>query len=52
MMIQPATSISEKDVKKERVCPYCGEQQLKINFEKPTTFSEVMVEDGKKVDTN
>jgi DNA-directed RNA polymerase subunit A' len=42
--------ISEKDVKKERVCPYCGEQQLKINFEKPTTFSEVMVEDGKKVE--
>ncbi|MEN6442650.1 MAG: DNA-directed RNA polymerase subunit A' [Methanoregula sp.] len=42
--------ISEKDVKKERVCPYCGEQQLKINFEKPTTFSEVMVEEGKKVE--
>ena len=42
--------ISEKDVKKERICPYCGEQQLKINFEKPTTFSEVMVEDGKKVE--
>ncbi|MFY9749050.1 MAG: DNA-directed RNA polymerase subunit A', partial [Methanoregula sp.] len=42
--------ISEKDVKKERICPHCGEQQLKINFEKPTTFSEVMIEDGKKVE--
>ncbi|UUX92851.1 DNA-directed RNA polymerase subunit A' [Methanoplanus endosymbiosus] len=43
--------ISEKDIKKERVCPYCGEQQLKINFEKPTTFSEVMTdENGKKID--
>jgi len=42
--------ISEKDVKKERVCPHCGDQQLKINFEKPTTFSEVMVEEGKKVE--
>jgi DNA-directed RNA polymerase subunit A' len=35
--------VTEKDIKKERVCPYCGEQQLKINFEKPTTFSEVVV---------
>ena len=43
--------ISEKDIKKERVCPYCGEQQLKINFEKPTTFSEVMTdENGRKID--
>ena len=42
--------ISEKDVKKERICPHCGDQQLKINFEKPTTFSEVMVEEGKKVE--
>ena len=42
--------ISEKDVKKERICPHCGEQQLKINFEKPTTFSEVVVEEGKKVE--
>ena len=42
--------ISEKDVKKERICPHCGDQQLKINFEKPTTFSEVMIEDGKKVE--
>ena len=42
--------ISEKDVKKERICPHCGEQQVKINFEKPTTFSEVMIEDGKKVE--
>ncbi len=44
-------TISEKDIKKERVCPYCGEQQLKINFEKPTTFSEVMTdENGRKID--
>jgi DNA-directed RNA polymerase subunit A' len=42
--------LSEKDIKKERVCPHCGEQQLKINFEKPTTFSEVFIEDGKKVE--
>jgi DNA-directed RNA polymerase subunit A' len=42
--------LSEKDIKKERVCPYCGEQQLKINFEKPTTFSEIMIEDGKKIE--
>ncbi|WOF15810.1 DNA-directed RNA polymerase subunit A' [Methanoplanus sp. FWC-SCC4] len=43
--------ISEKDIKKERICPYCGEQQLKINFEKPTTFSEVITdENGKKVE--
>lgn len=43
--------ISEKDIKKERICPYCGEQQLKINFEKPTTFSEVMTdENGRKID--
>jgi DNA-directed RNA polymerase subunit A' len=42
--------LSEKDVKKERVCPHCGEQQLKINFEKPTTFSEVLLEDGRKVE--
>lgn len=42
--------ISEKDIKKERVCPHCGEQQLKVNFEKPTTFSEVVVEDKRKVE--
>jgi DNA-directed RNA polymerase subunit A' len=42
--------LSEKDIKKERVCPHCGEQQYKINFEKPTTFSEIMVEDGRKVE--
>ena len=42
--------ITEKDIKKERVCPYCGEQQHKVNFEKPTTFSEVWTEDGKKQD--
>lgn len=42
--------LSEKDIKKERVCPYCGEQQLKINFEKPTTFSEIFVEEGRKVE--
>ncbi len=42
--------ITEKDIKKERVCPHCGEQQLKISFEKPTTFSEVVVEDGRKVE--
>ena len=47
---QTGDLLSEKDVKKERVCPHCGEQQLKINFEKPTTFSEVVVEDGKKVE--
>ena len=44
-------SLTEKDIKKERICPYCGEQQLKINFEKPTTFSEVTLDErGKKVD--
>jgi DNA-directed RNA polymerase subunit A' len=42
--------ITEKDIKKERVCPHCGEQQLKINFEKPTTFSEVWTEEGKKTE--
>lgn len=42
--------LSEKDIKKERTCPHCEEQQLKINFEKPTTFSEVLLEDGKKVE--
>jgi len=42
--------LSEKDIKKERVCPYCGEQQLKINFEKPTTFSEIFIEEGRKVE--
>jgi len=40
--------VSEKDVKKERVCPHCGEQQRKINFEKPSTFSEGWVEEGRK----
>jgi DNA-directed RNA polymerase subunit A' len=47
---QTGDLLSEKDIKKERICPHCGEQQLKINFEKPTTFSEVVVEDGKKVE--
>ena len=37
-----AETIGEKDVKKERICPYCGEQQYKINFEKPTSFVEVI----------
>ncbi len=41
--------ITEKDIKKERVCPHCGAQQNKINFEKPTTFSEVWTdENGRK----
>ena len=44
-------SVSEKDIKKERICPHCGEQQLKINFEKPTTFAEISNDDrGKKVE--
>ncbi|KQC03835.1 MAG: DNA-directed RNA polymerase subunit A' [Methanoculleus sp. SDB] len=44
-------NVSEKDIKKERVCPHCDEQQLKINFEKPTTFSEIMTdENGRKID--
>ena len=47
---QTGDLLSEKDVKKERICPHCGDQQLKINFEKPTTFSEVMVEEGKKIE--
>ncbi|MDP2796502.1 MAG: DNA-directed RNA polymerase subunit A' [Methanoregula sp.] len=47
---QTGDLLSEKDVKKERICPHCGDQQLKINFEKPTTFSEVVVEEGKKVE--
>jgi DNA-directed RNA polymerase subunit A' len=42
--------LSEKDIKKERLCPHCGEQQLKINFEKPTTFSEIIMEEGRKVE--
>lgn len=42
--------ISEKDIKKERVCPHCGEQQLKINFEKPTAFSEIFIENGRKIE--
>jgi DNA-directed RNA polymerase subunit A' len=42
--------LSEKDIKKERICPHCGEQQLKINFEKPTTFSEILMEEGRKVE--
>jgi len=29
--------ITEKDIKKERICPYCSDHQFKINFEKPTT---------------
>ena len=44
--------LSEKDIKKERVCPHCGEQQLKINFEKPTTFSEVQVEEARRSNTD
>ncbi|WP_373839617.1 DNA-directed RNA polymerase subunit A' [Methanospirillum sp.] len=44
-------SVSEKDVKKERICPHCGEQQLKINFEKPTTFAEITTDErGKKIE--
>jgi DNA-directed RNA polymerase subunit A' len=42
--------VTEKDIKKEQVCPHCAEQQLKINFEKPTTFSEIWVEDGHKME--
>src|SRR5512136_936332 len=45
-----ADILKEKDIKKERACPHCGEQQLKINFEKPTTFSEVVVEGTKKIE--
>lgn len=40
--------VTEKDIKKERICPHCGEQQLKINFEKPTTFAELWTEDRKR----
>ncbi len=47
---QTGDVLSEKDIKKERLCPHCGEQQLKINFEKPTTFSEIMMEEGRKVE--
>jgi len=47
---QTGDILSEKDIKKERLCPHCGEQQLKINFEKPTTFSEIMMEEGRKVE--
>jgi DNA-directed RNA polymerase subunit A' len=42
--------VSEKDIKKERVCPHCADQQMKVNFEKPTTFMEVWTEDGRKVE--
>lgn len=46
-----ADVITEKDIKKERICPHCGAQQNKINFEKPTTFSEVWTdENGRKID--
>jgi DNA-directed RNA polymerase subunit A' len=47
---QTGDILSEKDIKKERLCPHCGEQQLKINFEKPTTFSEIIMEEGRKVE--
>ncbi|NYT07710.1 MAG: DNA-directed RNA polymerase subunit A' [Methanomicrobiales archaeon] len=47
---QTGDILSEKDIKKERLCPHCGEQQLKINFEKPTTFSEIMMEEGRKIE--
>jgi len=39
-----AEVIGEKDIKKERTCPYCGDQQFKINFEKPTSFVEIVTE--------
>jgi DNA-directed RNA polymerase, subunit A' (EC 2.7.7.6) len=42
--------LTEKDIKKEQVCPHCGEQQYKINFEKPTTFSEVWMEGNRKME--
>ncbi|MGB4580043.1 MAG: DNA-directed RNA polymerase subunit A', partial [Methanoculleus sp.] len=42
--------VSEKDVKKERICPHCGEQQLKVSFEKPTTFTESYIEDRRKIE--
>lgn len=47
-----ADVITEKDIKKERICPpHCGAQQNKVNFEKPTTFSEIWTdENGRKVD--
>jgi DNA-directed RNA polymerase, subunit A' (EC 2.7.7.6) len=45
-----ADVVSEKDIKKERVCPHCAEQQLKVNFEKPTTFMEAWTEDGRKTE--
>jgi DNA-directed RNA polymerase subunit A' len=42
--------LTEKDIKKEQICPHCGEQQYKINFEKPTTFSEVWMEGNRKME--
>ena len=42
--------ISKKDIKSDRVCPHCGEQQFQINFEKPTSFSEIWVESRRKLE--
>ncbi|UCD73357.1 MAG: DNA-directed RNA polymerase subunit A', partial [Candidatus Bathyarchaeota archaeon] len=34
-----------KEAKKNKACPYCGAEQFKIDFGKPTTFHEIS-EDG------
>jgi DNA-directed RNA polymerase subunit A' len=36
-----------KDASTKGVCPYCGEEQIKIKLDKPTTFREVNNENNK-----
>jgi len=40
----------DNHIKMDHVCPHCDENQLKLNFEVPTTFSEVLIEDRTKVE--
>ena len=40
----------DNHIKMKHVCPHCGENQLNLNFEMPTTFSEVLIEYRTKVE--
>lgn len=40
----------DNHIKLGHYCPHCGETQLKLNFEMPTTFSEVLIENRMKVE--
>lgn len=40
----------DNHIKMGHYCPHCGETQFKLNFEMPTTFSEVLIEDRTKVE--